>query len=174
MRCCCITLCIESLRLFTTLSCFHVTIHRGHWGLLHTVSSHTVWSKVPEINKLITTSAHQGLTWLLLSDHPLFSWPHSTDLLPNPEVLWQFFDWLRQLVHKCGGKNVYFNDRSIIKDAFEGFPRGGLEKLNTWYEMLQHLIYHLLHQYITSNHRASKACSRMQLCFSNFLTGSVT
>ena len=50
----------------------------------------------------------------------------STDPLPNPEVLRQFFDWL---MHKCGGKDVYFNDGSIIKGAFEGFPGGGLEKL---------------------------------------------
>ena len=39
-------------------------------------------------------------------------------------------------MHHCGGKDVYFNDGSIIKGAFEEFTGGGLERLNTWYEIL--------------------------------------
>ena len=87
-------------------------------------------------HKLITTSAHQGLTWLLLSDHPLISWPLSLPQIRSQiqRFFGSFFNWIRQLMHKCGGKDVYFNDGSIIKGAFEGFPGGGLEKLEhmTW------------------------------------------
>ena len=79
-------------------------------------------------------------------------------------------------MHKCG---------SIIKGAFAGFPGGGLEKLNTWYEMLQHLIHHLLYiLHRTIVHRKLEVVnnfklipqihSRMQLWFRIFMTGSVT
>ena len=60
----------------------------------------------------------------------------STDPLPNAVVLQQFFDWLHDLMHKCAGKDVHHNNGSIIRGAFEGFAQGGLEKLNTRYEML--------------------------------------
>ena len=42
-----------------------------------------------------------------------------------------------------GRKDIHFNDRSVIRGAFEGFSGGGLEKLNTWYKML--LYTNILH-----------------------------
>ena len=60
----------------------------------------------------------------------------STDPLPPADIVQHFFEWIRHLMHQCGGKDVYFNDRSIIKGAFEEFTGGEPERLNTWYEML--------------------------------------
>ena len=46
-------------------------------------------------------------------------------------------------MHKCGGKDVYFNDGTVVKDAFEGFLGPGLERLNSRYKML--LYTNILH-----------------------------
>ena len=51
------------------------------------------------------------------------------------------------LMHKCGGKDVYFNDGTVVKDAFEGFLGPGLERLNSWYEVL---LYYIEPLYIES------------------------
>ena len=58
----------------------------------------------------------------------------STDPLPNLVILPTIF----QLGAPTNGarKDIHFNDRSVIRGAFEGFSGGGLEKLNTWYKML--------------------------------------
>ena len=47
-----------------------------------------------------------------------------TDPLPNV-VVQNFYDWVRGLMHRCGGKDVYNSDGSIVKGAFEGFAQGG-------------------------------------------------
>ena len=56
--------------------------------------------------------------------------------LPNAVVLQNLFDWLCDLMHRCGGKDVHRNDGSIMKGAIEGFAQGGLEKLNTSFNEL--------------------------------------
>ena len=50
----------------------------------------------------------------------------STDPLPNAEIVRNFLDWVRDLMRKCGGKDVYFNDGTVVKGAFEGFLGAGL------------------------------------------------
>ena len=52
-------------------------------------------------------------------------------LAPKCSCASAIFDWLRDLMHKRGGRDVHHNDASIIRGAFEGFAGGGLEKLNT-------------------------------------------
>ena len=54
-------------------------------------------------------------------------------LLGHAEIVRNFFDWVRDLMHKYGGKDVYFNDGTVVKGAFEGFLGAGLERLNTWH-----------------------------------------
>ena len=56
--------------------------------------------------------------------------------LLNAVVLQNFFDGFRDLMHRCGGKDVHHNDGSIMRGAFEGFAQGGLEKLNTSFNEL--------------------------------------
>ena len=41
----------------------------------------------------------------------------------HAEILKNFFDWVRKLMPICGGKDVHFNVRTVIKGALEGFPR---------------------------------------------------
>ena len=60
--------------------------------------------------------------------------------LPNAEILRNFVDWVRDLMHKCGGKDVYFNDGTVVKGAFEGFLGPELERLNSQYEVLLYYI----------------------------------
>ena len=43
-------------------------------------------------------------------------------------------------MHKCGGKDVYFNDGTVVKGAFEGFLGPELERLNSQYEVLLYYI----------------------------------
>ena len=52
--------------------------------------------------------------------------------LSDPEILQNFFDWLRDLMLKCGGKDAYHLDGSPIKGVFEGFGGSSLERLNAW------------------------------------------
>ena len=49
-------------------------------------------------------------------------------------------------MHKCGGKNVYFNDGTVVKGAFEGFLGPELERLNSRYKVL--LYANILHRTI--------------------------
>ena len=127
-------------------------------------------------HKLITTSAHQGLTWLLLSDHPLISWPLSLPQIRSQiqRFFGSFFNWIRQLMHKCGGKDVYFNDGSIIKGAFEGFPRRRIWKVGTHgmrccFSNISYIIYYtnILHRTIVHRKLAPEEalCTKFRRLF---------
>ena len=71
-----------------------------------------------------------------------------------------FFDWVRDFMRKCGGKDVYFNDGTVVKDAFEGFLGPELERLNSRYKML--LYTNILHRTIV--HRKLEVVTTLS-CF---------
>ena len=58
----------------------------------------------------------------------------------------------------CGGKDAHFNDGTVIKGAFEGFPGSRLEQLNLRYEVLLHYTM----QFLTNC--AVQGLNRMCVC----------
>ena len=46
---------------------------------------------------------------------------------------------------KCGGKDVYFNNGTVVKDAFEGFLGPGLERLIHGIRCCYIPIYYTMH-----------------------------
>ena len=81
---------------------------------------------------------HQKLEVVNYSSHGLFLFHRSSHKSSYTSTIFRL-----GAPSNGGRKDIHFNDRSVIRGAFEGISGGGLEKLNTWYKML--LYTNILH-----------------------------
>ena len=102
-------------------------------------SSVSVFVATVHIPNTSHTIVHQKLEVVNYSSHDLFLFHRSS---PKSSYTSTIF----RLGAPTNGarKDIHFNDKSVIRGAFEGFSGGDSEKLNTWYKMLLYI-----YQYIT-------------------------